>query len=82
MIKWAQSQGAEVIATVTDARMERVLRRAGWPLERFGSPRRIGKALALAGLLDVSDEALGAVYRAGGLHQPVLMGPAPVRLAA
>ncbi len=46
------------IVTVTDARMERILCRARWPLRRLGSPRPIGKTIAVEGYLDVSRERL------------------------
>lgn len=35
--------------TVTDARIERILFRARWPLKRLGAPRPIGKTIAVAG---------------------------------
>lgn len=65
---------------VTDARMERILRRAGWPLRRIGEPRKLGSTLAVAGYLDVSTESLANIRAAGGLQGPVLW--APVAFAA
>jgi acyl homoserine lactone synthase len=35
MIEGARAVNAESIVTVTDMRMERILRRAGWPLDPF-----------------------------------------------
>ncbi len=72
MLEWGLAQDIDVIATVTDARMERILRRAGWPLERLGTSRRIGDTMALAGLLPVTHATLHAVRAAGDLHQPVI----------
>lgn len=72
MIEWAKAAAADAIVTVTDLRMERVLRRAGWPLQRIGTPKRIGDTIALAGFLPASDGALAAIYRNGGLSGPVL----------
>ena len=63
------------IVTVTDARMERILRRAGWPLRRIGKPRPLGSTVAVAGYLEVSSRALARVHTAGGLHGPVLWAP-------
>lgn len=63
------------IVTVTDARMERILRRAGWPLERIGEPHTIGATRAVAGYLDVSSESLDTVRRNGGFSGPVLWAP-------
>lgn len=82
MIEWAQFVGAETIATVTDTRMERVLRRAGWPLQRLGSPHKIGETMALAGLLDASPAALDAIARAGDMQGPILAVDATLPRAA
>jgi acyl homoserine lactone synthase len=38
--------------------MERILRRAGWQLDRLGPARRIGNTIAMAGQLDVSAQFL------------------------
>jgi len=80
MIEFGLSRRLTDIVTVTDARMERILRRAGWPLQRIGNPRKLGNTLAVAGYLDVSNESLTRVRTAGGLQGPVLW--APVALAA
>jgi acyl homoserine lactone synthase len=55
MREWGEARGLASIATVTDLRMERILRRANWPLTRLGSPRRIGSTLAVAGLLPIQE---------------------------
>jgi acyl homoserine lactone synthase len=80
MIEFGLSRNLTDIVTVTDARMERILRRAGWPLRRIGAPRKLGNTLAVAGYLDVSIESLACVRSAGGLKGPALW--APVALAA
>jgi N-acyl-L-homoserine lactone synthetase len=80
MIEFGLSRQLTDIVTVTDARMERILRRAGWPLRRIGEARRLGDTLAVAGYLDVSIESLARVRTAGGLTSPVLW--APVALVA
>jgi acyl homoserine lactone synthase len=64
------------IVTVTDVRMERILRRAGWPLQRLGPPRQLGSATAVAGYLNVSRESLASVQALGGFACPVLWRPA------
>lgn len=71
MIEFGLSRQLTEIVTVTDARMERILRRAGWPLRRIGKlpvphvervgPARIriplfGEILVFGGL--VSDEPI------------------------
>jgi N-acyl-L-homoserine lactone synthetase len=59
VLRFGLSYGIGTIVCVVDVRMERILRRAGWQLDRLGSPRRVGKTVALAGQLDVSAKILG-----------------------
>lgn len=82
MMETLRFQEADSIVTVTDTRMERILRRAGWPLERIGLPQRLGPTMAVAGFLHGSDEALAAMYRHAGVSGPVLMEAASIRAAA
>jgi acyl homoserine lactone synthase len=76
MIELGLYRGLSQIVTVTDARMERILRRAGWPLVRLGEERTIGVTRTLAGYLSVSREAHASVCALGGLRPPVLWRPA------
>lgn len=75
MIEFGLMRQLADIVTVTDARMERILCRANWPLRRLGSPRAIGKTLAVAGYLEVSRERLACVRDAGGLSGAVMRMP-------
>lgn len=75
MIEFGVALGLKSIVTVTDVRMERILRRAGWPLDRLGEPKEIGKTRAVAGLLSISGESLDAIRRTGGFDRPVLWAP-------
>lgn len=79
MIEFGLSRGLRKIVTVTDLRMERILHRAGWPLERIAVPRTIGTTRAVAGFLPVSAESLDEVRRNGGLAKPVLWAPVAAR---
>jgi len=72
MIEWAKAMGQKAIVTVTDVRMERLLRRAGWPLERLGNSQKIGTTTAVAGYLSVSDKSLAALYGKGHLTSAAL----------
>ncbi len=81
MVEFGLARNLAKIVTVTDARMERILRRASWPLERLGEPRALGKTRAVAGLLEVSRDALLRLRKAGGLNGPVLWEPV-IRTAA
>jgi acyl homoserine lactone synthase len=51
MIEFGLSRQLTEIVTVTDARMERILRRAGWSLRRIGKPRALGAPLRMRDLL-------------------------------
>jgi acyl homoserine lactone synthase len=82
MIECGHSLGLQATATVTDLRMERVLRRAGWGLDRLGEPRQIGATKAVAGLLPVTDDALGAIRSAGKISGPAIDNSSSLALAA
>lgn len=72
MIEFGLMRKLTDIVTVTDGRMERILCRARWPLRRLGSPRPIGKTIAVAGYLEVSRERLQCVREAGRLDGAVI----------
>jgi acyl homoserine lactone synthase len=82
MIEWGQQHDLQAIATVTDLRMERILRRAGWGLDRLGEPRQIGATKAVAGLLPVTDDALRAIRVAGKISGPAIDNSSSLGLAA
>ncbi len=82
MIEWGQLHDLQAIATVTDLRMERILRRAGWRLDRLGEPRQIGATKAVAGLLPVTDDALGAIRSTGNISGLAIDAPSSLQLAA
>jgi N-acyl-L-homoserine lactone synthetase len=75
MVEFGLSRQLTDIVTVTDVRMERILRRTGWPLRRIGNPSTIGNTLAVAGYLEISRDTLASLRRAGGLSLPVLWKP-------
>ncbi|WP_456651418.1 MULTISPECIES: acyl-homoserine-lactone synthase [unclassified Bradyrhizobium] len=61
--------------------MERILRRAGWPLRPIGKARPLGNTKAIAGHLEVSPNALNRSRKAGHISGPVLCAPV-IRAAA
>ena len=67
VLKFGLSNGISTIACVVDVRMERVLRRAGWQIERLGPARRIGNTIAMAGQLEVSVPILRQLGARAGL---------------
>jgi len=81
MIEFGLSRRLTEIVTVTDARMERILRRAAWPLRRIAEPRALGTTLGIAGYVEVSRNSLACVREAGGLKGPVLWEPVALAVA-
>lgn len=75
MVEFGLSRQLTDIVTVTDVRMERILRRSGWPLRRIGNTSTIGNSQAVAGYLAISTDILANLRRAGGLSTPVLWTP-------
>lgn len=75
MVEFGLSRQLTDIVTVTDVRIERILRRAGWPLRRIGDPSAIGNTLALAGYLEISRETLASLRKAADFSTPVLWTP-------
>jgi N-acyl-L-homoserine lactone synthetase len=69
VLKFGLSNGISTIACVVDVRMERILRRVGWQLERLGPAHRIGNTIAMAGQLDVSAQILRALEARAGRTQ-------------
>jgi acyl homoserine lactone synthase len=69
VLKFGVSNGISTIACVVDVRMERILRRVGWQLERLGPAYRIGNTVAMAGQLDVSAQILRALQARAGRTQ-------------
>ena len=67
VLKFGLSNGITMIVCVVDVRMERILRRAGWQLERLGPAQRIGNTIAMAGQLEVSEQILRQLEARVGL---------------
>jgi acyl homoserine lactone synthase len=81
MIEFGLSRSLTGIMTVTDLRMERILRRANWHLERLGDPGMIGATEAVAGILEVSQAALERTKMSSGVEERVLWAPVPLAAA-
>lgn len=65
ILEWCLAHRVTEIATVTDLRFERILKRASWPLTRFGDAQLIGKVKSVAGSLPVSREIFEALRPSG-----------------
>ena len=65
IIEWSMANGYSELVTVTDVRIERILRRAGWPMTRIGEPKRIGNTTAVVGLLPTNAASFERVRPVG-----------------
>jgi N-acyl-L-homoserine lactone synthetase len=81
MIEFGLSRTLTGIVTVTDLRMERILRRANWPLERLGDAGMIGATQAVAGILEVSQAVLERTKVSCGVEERILWAPVPLAAA-
>ena len=65
IIEWSMANGYSELITATDLRIERILRRAGWPMVRVGKPKPIGNTRAVVGLLPTDRTSFESVRPAG-----------------
>jgi len=75
MLEFGIAENLSDIVTVTDVRIERILRRVGVPWRRIHGVQRIGNSLAVAGYAEISQEILNRVRTIGDLVGPVLSEP-------
>jgi acyl homoserine lactone synthase len=81
VLQFSLAHDIEAIVCVVDLRMERVLRRAGWHMQRLGPERRIGNTIAVAGRLDVSERLLRRLEDLAEDSRPAV-GMPPARINA
>ncbi|WP_439409315.1 acyl-homoserine-lactone synthase [Bradyrhizobium sp. DASA03076] len=81
MIEFGLSRRLTDILTITDARMKRILRRAGWPFRRLSNLPRLGSTLPVAVYLEISTEALARIRNGDGFEGPVLWEPVVLAVA-
>lgn len=65
ILDWAIAHGHSQVMTVTDLRFERILKRAGLPFARLGTPHPIGNTTAIAGIVPATEETASSVRPAG-----------------
>lgn len=58
IVEWCILNGYREFVTATDGRLERILRRADWPLSRLGAPAQINETRSVAGLLLADRQSL------------------------
>jgi acyl homoserine lactone synthase len=65
IIEWCLLSGFDEIVTATDIRVERILRRAGWPMRRLGDPTMINETQSVAGILPVDQASFERLRPSG-----------------
>lgn len=63
IVEWSILSGYREFVTATDVRLERILRRADWPLSRLGAPAQINELRSVAGLLLADRQSLDRLRR-------------------
>ncbi|KAA3509318.1 GNAT family N-acetyltransferase [Agrobacterium vitis] len=81
IIEWSMANGYNEIVTATDLRFERILKRAGWPMQRLGPPVAIGNTIAIAGSLPADRTSFRQVCPPG-YHSIPRIDVAAIRSAA
>ncbi|GAK72641.1 acyl-homoserine-lactone synthase [Agrobacterium rubi TR3 = NBRC 13261] len=74
IIEWSMASGYSEIVTATDLRFERILKRAGWPMQRLGEPAPIGNTIAIAGSLQADRGSFEQVCPQGYHSTPQIDG--------
>ncbi|MFB2553844.1 acyl-homoserine-lactone synthase [Ensifer soli] len=82
IIEWSMANGYSEIVTATDLRFERILKRAGWPMNRLGEPAVIGNTMAVAGSLPADQASFDRVRPADYSSITIGNGEASGRSAA
>lgn len=72
IVEVCRKAGVEHVVSVFDARMARIFRAADCPFETIGTPARIGKVMAYAGLFEISDDMRERLARIVQMPQTVL----------
>ena len=57
----------------TDTRIEALLKKCGWPLQRLSMERKFGEFQYVIGFLDCNPDLLATVRKNANIHYPVLM---------
>ncbi|MDK4742624.1 acyl-homoserine-lactone synthase TraI [Rhizobium sp. CNPSo 3464] len=78
IIEWSMVNGFREIVTATDLRFERILKRAGWPMRRLGSPVSIGDTVAVGGVLPADPTSFDRVCPPG--YDPITTNGAGNRI--
>lgn len=72
MVEYALSQGLSHLVSVSDVRVERILKRSGWNLTRLGSAYKMDGFDVVGEIQEVSEEALARIRERCGITGSVL----------
>ncbi len=72
MLEYGIGLGLRHYVSVSDIRIEPLLRRAGWEPKRLGEPHATGTDMAAAEIFEVSDAALARVRMRSKITKPLL----------
>lgn len=75
MIEFGLSRRLSAIVTVTDLKVERLVRMANWPSQRLGEPMKIGDVMAVAIAGEVSEQSWTAVMNKARAWNSILYRP-------
>lgn len=75
IFEFATRLGLTHLVSVSDPRMERILRRAGWNIQRLGRVHTVDGFEAVGEISEVSREALMTMRRTNGINGSVLKEP-------
>ncbi|MFK8033278.1 MAG: acyl-homoserine-lactone synthase [Hyphomicrobiales bacterium] len=75
LVEFGLSIGLSKIVSVSESRIERIIRRSRWPVERLGDPQIIGSTRAVALSGEVSEFALHSIMNKAGGQEPLLFQP-------
>jgi N-acyl-L-homoserine lactone synthetase len=82
-LEYAMSAGVTDAIAVIDPIMNRVLHRSGnGPYDYLGSPKPMGKVVAMAGLIDCSKERVQRIRDFAGIHHDVFSDQREYMIAA
>lgn len=70
--EFALALNLDYLVSVSDLRLERLLKLAGWKLTRLGKPHPVGSIQAVAEITEISREVLQTLRRKNGIAEPVL----------
>ncbi|MEO5326397.1 acyl-homoserine-lactone synthase TraI [Mesorhizobium sp. CC13] len=73
IVEWCMANSYTEIATATDVRFERILKRAGWPMRRLGEPTMINETRSVAGILPADAESFERLRPAGYHSTPPVL---------